>query len=198
MSERLARVLEEIDAANAADPERVPDPERAREGEGAQPAALLYGRRMSAELAAFRPDASEHLRIAARGQHIERWKSPRDSYPAGREGYLRWRADLARCHAERVTGIMREAGYGEDDRARVAQLIRKQGIKRDPEVQTLEDVAALVFMRWYFAGFAHGRDPEQIHNIVAKTARKMSPEGRAAALALDLPPELVPALEVPG
>lgn len=187
---RFARVIEAIDAANSADPERV------LEGGVERAAALLYGWRMSAELIEFCPDASEHLRIAARGQHIERWKSPRSSYPEGREGYLRWRTELGRFHAERVAQIMRGAGYGEDDCARVMRIIRKQGIKRDPEVQTLEDVACLVFMRWYFADFATGREPQQIFDIVAKTARKMSPAGRAAALALGLPPELVPALDV--
>ena len=182
--ERFTRVIEAIDAANAADPERVV------EGGREHPAALLYGRRMSAELIDFRPDASELLRIAARGQHIERWTSPRSAYPEGREGYLRWRTDLGKFHAERVAGIMREAGYSEEDCARVMQLIRKQGIKRDAEVQALEDVICLVFLRWYFADFADGRDPEQIGNIVAKTARKMSPEGRRAAVPLGLPPEL--------
>ncbi|HUF87110.1 MAG TPA: DUF4202 domain-containing protein [Thermohalobaculum sp.] len=190
MTGRFALVLEAIDAANAA------DPERALDGAAEQPAALLYGRRMSAELVRFSPDASEHLRIAVRGQHIERWKTPRASYPQGREGYLRWRTDLARFHAERVAGIMREAGYGEDDCARVMRIIRKQGLKRDPEVQTLEDVAALVFMRWHFADFAAGRDPGQVHDIVAKTARKMSAKGREAARALGLPAGLAPALEV--
>lgn len=190
MTGRFARVLEEIDVANAADPERVLD------GGEARPAALVYGRRMSAELVRFCPDASEHLRIAVRGQHIERWKTPRGTYPEGREGYLRWRTELARFHAERVAGIMREASYPEDDCARVAQIVRKQGIKRDAEVQALEDVACLVFMRWYFADFAKDHAPEKVFNIVARTARKMSPEGRAAALALGLPAELVPALEV--
>ena len=185
--ERFARAIEAIDAANAADPERVV------EGGEERPAALVYGRRMSAELVRFCPGASELLRLAARGQHIERWTSPRSAYPEGREGYLRWRTDLGRYHAERVAGIMREAGYGEEDCSRVTQLVRKQGIKRDPEVQTLEDVVCLVFMRWYFADFAEGRDPEQVRNIVAKTARKMSPEGRRAALALGLPPELAEA-----
>ncbi len=185
---RFAEVLERIDAANAADPERVPDNGVAR------PAALVYGRRMSAEIVEFRPDASEHLRIAVRGQHIERWKMPRDTYPEGREGYLRWRTDLGRFHAGRVAGLMRGAGYGDADCDRVARIIRKEGIKRDPEVQALEDVACLVFMRWYFADFAAGRDPEQVHRIVARTARKMSPTGRAAAARLPLPPELVPSL----
>ena len=38
------------------------------------------------------------------------------------------------------------------------------------------------FLRWYFGGFADGRDPEQLERIVSKTARKMSPEARARAL----------------
>jgi hypothetical protein len=183
-------VLERIDAANAA------DPETAMDGEMRHPAALLYGRRMSAELVGFCPDASEPLRIAVRGQHIERWKLTRASYPEGREGYLTWRRDQGRFHAERVAGLMREVGYSPDDCDRVARIIRKEGIKRDAEVQALEDVACLVFLRWYAIGFAGGRDPEHVYRIVAKTARKMSAEGRAFAAQLDLPAELVPALEV--
>ncbi len=187
----FADVIARIDAANAADPEQAAD------AAGSHPAALLYDQRMTAELLRFRPDASEHLRIAVRGQHIERWTMPRDSYPEGREGYLRWRSELGRFHAGRVAGLMRDAGYGEADCERVARIIRKEGIKRDPEVQALEDVACLVFMRWYFADFARGRDAEQIHRIVAKTARKMSAEGRAAAARLPLPADLAPALGAP-
>ena len=188
--EKFTEVLKRIDAANAADPEITMD------GPAAHPAALLYGWRMSAELVAFCAEASEHLRIAVRGQHIERWKLARASYPKGREGYLAWRRDQGRYHADRVAGLMRDAGYGPEDCDRVARIIRKEGIKRDAEVQVLEDVACLVFLRWYCAGFAAGRDPEQLYRIVAKTARKMSPEGRAFAARLDLPAELAPALEV--
>jgi len=187
---KFTEILKLIDAANAADPEAVMD------GAASHPAALLYGWRMSAELVAFCPDASELLRIAVRGQHIERWKLARASYPKGREGYLAWRRDQGIKHAARVGGLMLEAGYTQDDCDRVARIIRKQGIKRDAEVQVLEDIAALVFLRWYFAGFADGRDPEQVYRIVAKTARKMSAEGRAFAARLDLPAELAPALDV--
>ena len=81
MTTSLARTLRAIDAANSADPTI----------EESQPAALLYGQRMSAELARLVPDASEPLQIAARGQHIERWLLPRAAYPEGREGYLAWR-----------------------------------------------------------------------------------------------------------
>ena len=188
--EMFTEVLKRIDAANAA------DPEAAMDGAKSQPAALLYGRRMSAELVGFCAEASELLRIAVRGQHIERWKLARAAYPEGREGYLAWRRDQGRSHGDRVAGLMRDIGYAPDDCDRVALIIRKQGIKRDAEVQVLEDVAALVFLRWYCAGFAAGRDAEQVYRIVAKTARKMSAEGRAAAAALDLPAGLGPALEV--
>jgi len=188
MNDRLASVLAAIDAANSADPTMAP------EGE---PEALLYGKRMSAELDRIAPQAVELLRIAARGQHIERWTIPRRSYPEGREGYLAWRRRLAIFHGERVQELMTEAGYPPEDGARVASMLRKEGLKRDPEVQLLEDVICLVFLRWYFADFAAGRDRDDLFRIVAKTARKMSAEGRArVAREFELPEELVPALAV--
>lgn len=169
---RLARTLAAIDAANDADPDR---------SEGA-PAARLYGERMTAELDRLVPGASEELRIAARGQHIERWTSPRGAFPEGREGYLAWRRDLAAFHARRVGDIMAAEGYGADSIERVGRMIRKEGIKRDPEVQALEDVICFTFLRWYFHPFAEGRDPDGLLRIVQKTARKMSAAARARAL----------------
>jgi hypothetical protein len=183
---RLETVLAAIDAANAADPG----------AEDGRPAALLYGERMSAELARLDPGASEHLRIAARGQHVERWKLLRAEYPEGRDGYLAWRREQGRLHAARVAGMMAEAGYPEVDRERVAAMLRKEGIKRDAEVQLLEDVICFVFLKWYFAPFAAKHDPEAIGKIVIKTARKMSAEARARVLdEFDLPASLAEAFE---
>jgi hypothetical protein len=188
MTGRFERAIAAIDAANSADPTLV-------QGEkGPEPAALLYGRRMSAELVRLFPNAPETLRIAARGQHIERWTLPRESFPEGRAGYLDWRRTQAARHGERVAGIMEEAGYPPEDGARAASLLRKEGLKRDPEVQALEDVICFVFIRWYLGDFADGREPEELARIVAKTARKMSPEGRARALAeFDMPDALAAA-----
>ncbi|HPG23962.1 MAG TPA: DUF4202 domain-containing protein [Amaricoccus sp.] len=190
MSARLATVLAAIDAANAA------DPTTERDGATERPAALLYGERMSAETARLFPDASEHLRIAARGQHIERWRMPRASYPEGRAGYLAWRTAQAASHAERVGGMMAAAGYDAPDIDAVARLLRKEGIKRNPEMQRLEDVICFVFLRWYFADFAVQHDQEAVLRIVAKTARKMSAEARDRALAEfgDLPADLAEAI----
>ncbi|MEF3048978.1 DUF4202 domain-containing protein [Tabrizicola sp. L79] len=180
----LARALQAIDAANAADPGQ----------EDGRPAALVYGERMSVELARLFPKASPVLQIAARGQHVERWLLPRADYPQGKQGYLAWRREQGRRHGERVAGIMADAGFGPEDCARVGVLLRKEALKRDDEVQALEDVICFTFLRWYFAGFAQGKDPLAVQDIVEKTARKMSAEGRARALAeFDLPPELTAA-----
>lgn len=181
-SPSLDAVLARIDAANALDPEREAD------GESDAPAALLYGQRMSRVLESFVAAPSDALRIAVRAQHIERWKRPRQDYPEGRAGYLRWRRDASAFHAERAVTIMAECGWDEAARERVASIIRKERLKADPETQALEDVACLVFMRWYFVPFAASRPEEELARIVAKTARKMSPAGRQAALALPLPP----------
>ena len=170
--DRLAATLAAIDAANEADPDQ---------SEGA-PAARLYGQRMTEELDRLFPEATDSLRIAARGQHIERWTSSRSAYPEGKQGYLNWRRDLGIFHARRVGEIMRAHGYGADEIERVGQMIRKEGIKRDADVQALEDVICFTFLRWYFKPFAEGRDPDALLKIVGKTARKMSDSARARAL----------------
>src|SRR5262249_47385909 len=131
---RFSDVLAAIDAANARDPNTV------EIGGRREPAELLYGRRMSEMLARIAPAASESLRIAVRGQHIERWTSPRNAYPDGRIGYLRWRKDLQGLHARRVGEIMITAGYRSADADRVGALLRKERLKSDPEAQMLEDV----------------------------------------------------------
>ena len=90
---------------------------------------------------------------------------------------------------------MTQAGYGEEDRRRVGSLLRKEGLKRNPETQTLEDVICFVFLRWYFADFAAKHPDEEIRRIVTKTARKMSAAARAcAATEFELPPPLTDAL----
>jgi len=180
-SDSLARAFAKIDQANEADPNMIAT------AEGDQPAELVYGRRMTQTLDAFFPDAPEELRIAARGQHIRRWTSPRADYPEGRVGYLKWRTDLKRFHAETLADIMRDCGYGEDQAARVGSLVRKERMKQDPEAQALEDVVCLVFLEHYFEAFAAKHPRDKIIDIVRKTWRKMSERGHEAALALDLP-----------
>jgi hypothetical protein len=177
MSDRLQCALSAIDAANAHDPNL----EAGGAGE------LVYGRRMSEALAAFAPGASEALQIAVRGQHIERWLTPRRDYPDGKAGYLAWRNAAKRRHAERVGEIMAGCGYDDAAIAHASALVRKERLRSDAEAQTLEDVACLVFLRYYAANFAAKHADEKVLGILVKTQRKMSPRARAAALDFALP-----------
>ncbi|MDO5611637.1 MAG: DUF4202 domain-containing protein [Paracoccus sp. (in: a-proteobacteria)] len=169
---RLETAFDAIDAANAADPNL----------DDGQPVELLYGQRMTEQQRHLFPDASEPLQIACRGQHIERWLLPRRDFPMDRAGYLQWRQEQGRRHAARVAGIMADAGYGAEDCAAATRMLTKQGIKRDPQVQALEDVACFTFIRWYLGDFAQTQPDDRMLRIVEKTARKMSPQARARAL----------------
>jgi hypothetical protein len=177
---RLSQVLAAIDDANGQDPE--PADWRGNPA----PRAWIYGKHMSEMLSGFAPDASEPLQIAVRAQHIERWTVPRDSYPQGRTAYLQWRKDLQRHHARRAGELMQQADYPSDDIERVGRLLRKERLKYDADVQILEDVACLVFLRFEAADFIAGYADDKVRDILAKTARKMSPRGLEAAAALTL------------
>src|SRR4051794_14970111 len=77
-----------------------------------RPRELVNAERLSAWVERLAPEASEALRLAARCQHIRRWQIPRESFPTGRAGYLQWRTQLGRFHADTVTRILQEIGYG--------------------------------------------------------------------------------------
>lgn len=177
---RFDQAIAGIDAANSA------DPNRAQSGGETLPAELLYGRRMSEMLDRVYPGASETVRIAARAQHIRRWEVPRSSYPMDRPGYLRWRKDLARKHAEWTGEILKTCGYDDAEISRIGSLVRKENFRRDDEAQAIEDVASLVFLAHYAAEFAAKHEPEKVVAILVKTLGKMSEHGKAAAMTLDL------------
>jgi hypothetical protein len=180
---RLDDALRRFDAANAEDPNtELVDGQRVSK-------ELVYGRRMSARLAALAPGAPETVQLAARAQHIRRWEVPRDSYPEGRAGYLKWRTDLHKRHGETAGAIMEEVGYESDTVERVKTLLRKRGLKTDPDVQLLEDTICLVFLEHYFHDFAQKHDDEKLLSIVRKTWAKMTSEAHAAALELDYEPD---------
>ena len=194
-AQRLQAVLARIDEANGKDPhtETERGVEHAKE--------LLYARRMSAWLERLRRDASVALRIAARAQHLERWAVPRDRFPPGRTGYLRWRTTLGAHHAERSAELMREAGFDGDTIAAVAALLRKEGLARaapDSDVQALEDCACLVFLDSYLGPFADKHPPAKVADILTKTWRKMSPAAQRAALGIESRPAVRTLLESAG
>src|SRR5271169_5763121 len=52
---------------------------------------------------------------------------------------------------------------------------------------SLEDVACLVFLRYYAENFAAKHAREKVFDILLKTQRKMSPRGRAVGLDFGFP-----------
>ncbi len=186
-AERFEQVIAAIDTVNACDPRTI-----LVDGV-AQPIELVYSRRITDTLLRMVPAPSEGLRIAVRGQHIERWKIPRTTYPTGRAGYLQWRRHQRENQAQRLGELMAEVHYGPEDIARVGVLIRKENMKSDAEVQTFEDVICVTFLEYYLPDFSSTVDEDKLAGILAKTWNRMSELGHQHALQLDLPP-IVPRL----
>lgn len=114
---------------------------------------------------------------------------PRESYPAGRAGYLKWRTDLYKRHGDTAAEILGEVGFDDETIERVRTLLRKRGLKTDPDVQLMEDVICLVFLEHYFHAFAKKHEETKLISIVQKTWRKMSDEAHEVALRFDYAPE---------
>lgn len=177
---RLDATLTAFDDANLQDPNT--------ELVGGKPVAKewIYAQRMSAQLHKFCDAPSEALQLATRSQHICRWKIPRSDYPMDRSGYKKWRLDLAQMHGDIAGEIMAAQGYDENIITRVKDLLLKRSLKRDEEVQTLEDVVCLVFIEFYLEDFASKHDEAKLIDIIRKTWNKMSEKGHQAALKLPL------------
>ena len=154
------------------------------------PKELLYGQYMSTCLEQYWPGANEYLQIAVRAQHIKRWHLKRADFPVGKQGYLTWRKELGIFHATTAKALMLDNDYSEEASETTAAIIRKEKLKSNNDSQTLEDVACLVFLQYYFDEFAAKHTEEKIIRIVQLTWRKMSVQGQEIALSLTLPPHL--------
>ena len=180
----LTLALAQINAENSK------DPNVEVHNEIAYPKELLYADRMHQRLLSFSPSASEALVIAAHAQHICRWKMPRETYPINRVGYLQWRQELKKFHANVTAEILVKLGFDEAFIQRVSFLIEKKELKKDAETQVLEDVICLVFLEFYLAPFVLKHDSDKLKNIFLKTWNKMSERGHAEALKLEYAPSI--------
>lgn len=183
-----------MDASNSEDPNVEVD-------DGKEwPKELLYSHRMSDMLERYKPAADDVAKLAIRGQHIQRWKSPRDDYPMDRKGYHQWRANLYKFHAGIVAELMGQAGYDEEAQERARKAVSKRALKKNEDTQLLEDVAGLVFIEHYMLAFAE-KHPEYSEekwiDIIQKTWKKMSADAHEFALSgsLKLPEPLIPLIQ---
>ena len=176
--DRFATAIARFDTENSQDPNHL-------EYNGRRmPHELVYTQWLTDWVLRLAPNASEPLRLAARCAHLRRWAIMRESYPATRSGYLRWRADLKKYHAELAGKMLREAGYDDTTIARVQSLVSKSAFPQEPESRTLEDALCLVFLEHQFADLASKSADEKMINALKKTWQKMTPPAREIALKL--------------
>lgn len=174
------RAREAIDRAHAADPHHTPD---------GRPAELVYADRVEAWVVRLVPEAGPVLRLAARCQHLERFLTPRSTFPEGKAGYHAWRRGLYTKQSERARELLLAAGVPADEAADVATWVSKTDLKANAGTQALEDAACLVFLENEIEEFAAQHadyTADKFVEIIRKTWRKMSPEAQRHALALAL------------
>ena len=176
---RFQRAIDAFDRANAEDPHIIVI------GEARRPRELVHAERLSAWVARLEPHASEALLLAARCQHIRRWQIPRDSHPAGRVGYLQWRTQLARFHADTAAQLLAEAGYEQESIDAVRRINLKQNLRSSSDMVAMEDALCLSFLEFEFDDFIAKYPTEKVIEVVQKTWQKMST--RAHEIALTLP-----------
>lgn len=179
-AKRFKQAIRTIDALNEEDPKRVGEEESALAYE------LYFSRLLFEKALSLDSDASEALLLAARSQHICRWKMPRSDFPMDRAGYLKWRSDLKRYHATVAAGVLGEVGYDEATIDQVRAINLKQDLKGNPDAQTMEDALCLVFLEVQFSEFRLKTSEEKMISILRKTWGKMGERGREAALGLAL------------
>jgi hypothetical protein len=175
VTEKFQAAIKRFDEENSRDPNF----------ENSQPRELLYAQRLTDWVLKLCPAASEILLLAARCQHICRWQSPRENYARTRAGYLKWRADLKKFHAQKSSEILREVGYDDETIRRVQDLNLKKNFPADPEIRVLEDALCLVFLEFQFAALVAKSDDDKMINAVRKSWEKMTEPARAEALKLN-------------
>ena len=127
-------------------------------------------------------------------------KRTRKEYPEGRTGYLEWRREQGRRHGERLAGMMADAGYTPQDQARVGVLLRKEGIKRDAEVQALIDQAGSLLTVPQVIGVVNelGLDYSQIDSLVSVDPDAVRESAESGAIRLfALGASFLPDIDVP-
>ena len=181
---RLDSILSAIDDINNQDPNTI-------SFDGKQyPKEFIYGQQMSQCLRQHWSQANEYLTIAVRAQHIKRWFLQRSEFEIGKKGYLTWRKEQGKFHARLTAELMQKNGYSDEEVSQTAAIIRKEKLRQNTDSQALEDVACLVFLKYYFDAFAAKHSEDKIIRILQKTWGKMSTKAQDIALTLTLPMHL--------
>jgi hypothetical protein len=180
LEEKIRLAHEAFDQMNARDPNCI-------EVNGtSQPRELALARWLSDWVTRIAPNPSVALRLAARCQHLMRFSFPRTAYPEGRVGYLKWRKDLSKRHADLATRVLFELGFDQEVIELVRKINMKQELRADAECQAMEDALCLSFLEHEYSAFCSKHADEKVIEIVQKTWGKMSEAGHQLALTIQL------------
>jgi hypothetical protein len=175
---RLEQAFELFDAYNLQAPEHLV-------WDGIEyPSEYFYALKLYDWVKKLDPNASEPLLLASRCQHIGRWEIARNTYPEGRIGYLTWRSDLSKFHAQKAASILNSLDYDSEIIDRVGQILQKKRLKLDAEVQTIENALCLVFLQFQYDDLVSKLSEEKMIVVLQKTWAKMTDPGKEIALSL--------------
>lgn len=178
--QQFAEAIKKIDAANSEDP-------RSEMVDGqSQPRELLFSQRVYEWVNKLADNPSEELLLAARAHTLRRWMIPRDQYPKTTVGYHQWRDVLAQFHANEAETILQAIGYSAEVIQAVREFITKANWPQNTEACTLEDADCLVFLETKLANYIDEWEESKAINILQRTFKKMTPEGRTHAMQLKL------------
>ncbi len=176
----IAQAIAQLQKLNAEDPNELVFEGQTHKKE------VLFAERLSVWVHKLEGEPSAALQVAAYGQHVERWKSLRTDYPEGRVGYLKWRKDLSKRHAEVTCKVAAEVGLPEDVVEAIRRINLKQDLRGNRETQVMEDALCLSFLEHEYAEFSGKHEDEKVVDIVQKTWGKMSEKAHKIALELPL------------
>lgn len=170
-AEQYQKAIAQIDALHNADPNTVEHDAQTVSAE------WLYSERMLQILLLHTPSADYVLKLAAKCQHNKRWEIPRSTFEINKKGYYQWRAAIMEHQLAATTEALRQSGIEATDIELVCNALRSKNDKTHAQAAIIEDVACLVFIKWYLVDFASQFDVEKATVILKKTAAKMTDYG---------------------
>ncbi len=174
MSSPFDAAVAAIDAANAEDPfTLVVDGHE-------QPKELVHADVVERWVRHLDPGADDAQLLAARAHHLRRWVAPRNEYPDGRAGYLRWRRDQKRRQRDEVRELLSTAGCDTSTIERVGALVAKEPGGDTVAAQVHEDALCLTFLELQLEELADELGDDRVIEVLRKTTIKMSAAGLSA------------------
>ena len=170
-AEQYQKAIAQIDALHNADPNTVEHDAQTVSAE------WLYSERMLQILLLHTPSADYVLKLAAKCQHNKRWEIPRSTFEINKKGYYQWRAAIMEHQLAVTTQALHQSGLEAADIELVCNALRSKNDKTHAQAAIIEDVACLVFIKWYLVDFASQFDVEKATVILKKTAAKMTDYG---------------------